>query len=575
MIRRASYRKKLVLGSAAFFLLALLISAGMLFFGGSTISGDNITITTSGPLQVGGGEELPFRVTITNQNAVPIESATLVVDYPRGTQSVTEEGKELTTERRSLDTIAAGETVNIELSGRMYGEENEEQDIRVRIEYRVDGSNATFEKRADPLHFRIGTSPVVLTFDTVNAVSSGQEIEVGLTVQSNAPAAIDDLLVKIAYPQGFDFTSAEPEVVSGEDTWRIDRIEPGETQHITVRGLLTGNETEVRQFTATAGVSSVSGSYELSSQLAAAKTDITLEKAFFNLGVSINGNSDSTVIISNNEPATIDIDFTNSLNTTIYDGEVVVTLEGNALDKFTINPHGGFYDSSKHTITWIGAEEHSLKEIVPGDTSALTFSISPRENIGTGIELNLSVAANGNRVSEARPTEEIKGTAERSIRIESVPTLAGDVYHSTGPFTNSGPVPPVAESTTEYTLTLRTTAGSNDMTDGEVTATVPQYVNWLDLVTDSTAVSYNSATRVMKWTVGDLDAGKTAEVSMQVSLKPSTSQIDRTPTLLDIQRLKATDRFTGTVVRAESPALTTRVSNAAGEDDRDGSVQKP
>jgi hypothetical protein len=80
MLRRASYRKKIVLGAAAFFLLAILISAGMFFFGGSTISGDNITITTSGPLQVGGGEELPFRVTITNQNVVPIQSATLIVD---------------------------------------------------------------------------------------------------------------------------------------------------------------------------------------------------------------------------------------------------------------------------------------------------------------------------------------------------------------------------------------------------------------------------------------------------------------------------------------------------------------
>ena len=113
------------------------------------------------------------------------------------------------------------------------------------------------------------------------------------------------------------------------------------------------------------------------------------------------------------------------------------------------------------------------------------------------------------------------------------------------------------------------------MTDAEVTTTLPQYVNWLDLVTSGDTVSYNTETRVLKWAIGDLDAGETADVSMQVSFKPSTSQIDRTPTLLDIQRLKATNRFTCTVIRDESSALTTRVSNVDGEEDRDGRVQKP
>ena len=88
-------------------------------------------------------------------------------------------------------------------------------------------------------------------------------------------------------------------------------------------------------------------------------------------------------------------------------------------------------------------------------------------------------------------------------------------------------------------------------------------------------VSDTTETRVLKWTIGDLDAGETEDMSMQISFKPSTSQIGRTPTLLDTQRLKATDRFTGTVIRAESSALTTRISNVDGEDDSEGKVQKP
>lgn len=571
---RTSYRTRLIIGSIVFFLLALVVSAGLLFFGGNSISGENISITLSGPLQVGGGEELPFTVAIANQNSVPIKSATLIIEYPRGTQSVGDAPKEVTIERRALDSIAAGELVNVQLSARVFGEENAEQEIKARIEYRVDGSNATFERKAEPLHFKIGTSPVVLTFGTVDAVSSGQEIELALTVQSNAPAPLENLLVKVAYPSGFDFTAANPDVVSGEDTWRIKSIQPGEKQVIKVRGVVTGLETETRQFTATAGIAADNGATEFASQLAAARTDVAIEKAFLSLDMSINGNADDTVIVGKGEPATVDVVFKNSLDATVYDGEIVLTLTGNALNKFSVNPHGGFYNSSDHTITWVGSEEHSLAEMVPGSTNTFTVVIYPEGDVGTGAELALSVAAQASRVSESRPTEALKGVAERTIRIESIPTLGGGAYHGSGPFTNSGPVPPVVDLTTQYTLTLRAAAGANDLAGAEVTATMPQFVNWLDLTQGDGSVAYNATTRTLKWTIGDIDGGKDAEMSVQVSVKPSTSQIGQTLTLLDTQRLKATDGFTGTVVRAESPAFTTRVVDANSDEEADGRVRR-
>lgn len=571
--RRTSYRTKFIFGGILFFVLALLVSAGMFFFGGNSVSGDNITVTTSGPVQVGGGEPFPFKVTIANQNQVPIQGVNLIVEYPKGTQSTAEGGKELSVERRALDSIAAGEVVNVELSARMYGEENTEQEIHVRVEYRVDGSNATFEKNADILRFKIGTSPIVLTFDTVSAVSSGQEVKLNLTVQLNAPAPIDNLLVKATYPEGFDFSTAEPATVSGEDVWRIPHIAPGEKKQITIRGILTGHETETRQFTASAGMADDTNSFALSSQLAGTQTVITLEKTFLDLGVTINGNSDDMVVISKGEQATVNIELTNTLDTTVYNGEVVVTLHGNALDKFNINPYGGFYDSSQNTITWISAQEDSLKEVLPGNTKKLTFALSPKDSVGTGVELAFSVDAKGQRIFDSKPTEEIQGTAERSIRIEGVLSLAGESRHNTGSFTNAGPVPPVAESTTQYTITLHATAGSNDVTDTEVSATLPQYVNWLDAVSEGAHVSFNSVTRTITWTVEDIKSGESADVSMQVSVKPSTSQVGEILTLLGTQRLKATDRFTGTVVRAQSPALTTRLVGGVGETDQDGRVQ--
>lgn len=571
--QKRPYRTWVIIASIVFFVLALVISGALMFFGDNTISGENISISASGPLQVGGGEEFKFRVTLSNQNTVPIQAATLIIEYPRGTQSMTDPPQDLSIERRSLDTIGTGELVNVELSARMYGDENEEREIRTRIEYRIDGSNATFEKRAEPLRFKISTSPVVLSIDSVKTVSSGQEVELDLTVQSNSPTPLSNVLVKMAYPNGFDFTKSEPETVSGEDTWRIANMEPGEKKTITIRGLLTGYEDEVREFNVVAGVSGGTNPNEMGSQLATGKSEITIEKPFLALEVSVNSNSDETVIVGTKEDATVNIVFKNSLDTVIYDGEVSVKLGGNSVSRFNVDVTDGFYNSSQDTITWIGAEESSLREILPGARSSFAFRVSPKDNVGAGAELTLEITAKGKRIFDDRPTETIQGTLARTVRIESIPELKGDVYHATGPFTNSGPVPPVAGTVTQYTLTLSTAAGSNDITGGEVTATLPQYVDWLDLVSDGDTVTYNPTTRVVKWLVGDVEGGETEDVSMQVSFKPSTSQVGRTPTLLDIQRLRATDRFTGTVVRDEHSALTTRISNREDEDEREGQVQ--
>ena len=171
---KRSYRLKILFAGFAFFVLAMGISSMFLAFGRNSISGENITISATGPFTIGGGEELQMQVGITNGNTVPIESATLIVEYPNGTQSSTEEGKELFTQRLSLETIKQGETINIPLRARVFGEENEEKIVRVSVEYRVQGSNATFFKEADPLRFKISSSPVIVRADTLKKISSGQ-----------------------------------------------------------------------------------------------------------------------------------------------------------------------------------------------------------------------------------------------------------------------------------------------------------------------------------------------------------------------------------------------------------------
>ncbi|HEU4677436.1 MAG TPA: hypothetical protein VFS75_01805 [Candidatus Paceibacterota bacterium] len=570
---RSSFRKKFLIFGFLFFVIAIGLSAAFMFLGTHSVSGENISVNVTGPLTVNGGGEYPFQVSIANQNTVPIQSATLIVEYPAGTHSATDPNAEVSIIRQPLDTIGSGEIVNIPLRARIFGEENDEKEIKVSVEYRVEGSNATFEKEAAPLSFKVGTSPVVVTIDGLKSISSGQELDFTITVQSNSPAPLSNLLLKATYPDGFDFTSSKPETLAGEDTWGIDTLKPGEKKVIKVTGLMTGYEDETRSITVEAGVPAGADISHIASMLASATADVKIEKSFLGVDLSVNGMETEPVIMNATEVANARVTLTNSLDTAIYDGKVTIELTGNALDEFNVKSAGGFFDSSKNTITWDSAEFENLKEILPGEDVILGFTLEPKQNVGTAPEIHLKVTAEGSRVFEDRAPEKLSGIAERTVKIESISSVDAAAYHATGPFTNTGPIPPVAEEVTQYTLTFRVKTGANDVTGAEVTAALPQYVSWLDLVSEGADVSYNPTTRTVKWTLGKVDANTTKETSMQVSFKPSLSQVGTMPTILEAQRFKATDRFTGTVVRAEHPAVTTSLTNEPDSAAEDGRVR--
>lgn len=572
--RARAYRLKLILAALVFFVGALVVSSGFLFFGNNKISGENITVEITGPLAVGGGEELNLQIVVANQNTVPIEAATLIVNYPPGTQSAREPGKELFSERLQLNNVESGEVVNVPVRAIVFGEENEKKNITVEVEYRVKGSNATFSKKADPLSFQISTSPIVLSVNSVKSLSSGQEVKLELTVQSNTTAELKELLVKMTAPAGFDFSKSTPEPVGGRDTWRIDTLKPGEKKTISLTGTLVGREEDAEHFFFSIGVPNERDRYNLASTLASITYDIQVERPFIELGMTVNGDTAETVVIDPSEVANITVSFKNSLDTAIYDGVVKVVVRGNALDEVNIDVDDGHYDSETNTITWDSVGRPSLKEILPGEDGDISFTLRPRSDTGRTPELTFSASVAAKRVFDDRVPQELEGTVARTIKIASVPKIKSSVlYSEVGPFKNTGPIPPVAEQETQYTFLLAADTGTNAVSGAEVTAVLPQYVQWLGNVSEGEVVSYNAANRTVTWRIGDMDAKDHEEVWVQVAFKPSLSQVGKTPTLLETQRFKATDRFTTTIVRSEAYALTTDLSNDPDAASRDGQVR--
>lgn len=566
------YRKFILLGSVGLFVLVALASSVYLFFGANQISAKNVSITVGAPFSLAAGEVLPLQIGISNQNSVAIESATLIINYPAGTKSNEDEPKDLYESRIPVDTIAPGEVVNIPASSILFGEENQEKEIKAVVEYRVAGSNGTFFKEAEPVIVKINSSPLVIRVNSIEKVSSGQEFEIKMTIQSNTATPQKNILVSASYPSTFSFVKSDPAPSYGQNSWLISEIKAESSQVITLRGKVNGLADEVSEIQLSAGTPKSDNQFVMGSVMTKAKTSYTIERPFIDVSVVVNQDGDGKVDLNSGEEANVTVRVKNTLNDTIYDMRVEVTPKGNLIRDDQMQVQTGVYDSSSKTIRWEVSGMSSLAEVRPGETREFNFSVKPDVNQSTG-SFDISTNVFARRVGEARAAEELVGSALAEVKYSSKISVNSQVGHSDGAFTDTGPVPPVAGEATTYTVTFEVKSGSNDATNMVMTTDFPQNVTWLDKYKGDGQIEYNPVAKKLKWNVGNIDSKTAKQLRVQVSLLPSVTEVGRTLTIVGNQELKATDRFTGASLQAQHSALLNELSTEAGFAKDNGVVQ--
>ncbi len=566
------YRKFVLIVSLIFFFITATLSSLYLFFGANQISATNVSISLSTEFSIAAGETLPMQVSITNQNSVAIESATLIINYPPGTRANEENGKDLYEERITLETITPGQAKNIPLRVVLYGEENDSKEIKASVEYRIAGSNGTFFKEAVPQSVIISSSPLVLRVTGIDKISSGQELEVRLQLKSNSSLVQRNILISASYPNSFSFVKSEPEAVYGDNSWLVKELKPEETFDITLHGKIAGLSSEISEIQLKAGNPQLENQFMMGAVLAQSKFNYTIENPFTNVVFSINGDSDGEAVLDPNTEAVVTVKVTNTLTEPIYDMRVELKPRGNLIREGLLVVERGLYDSDSKNIKFDVSGDVTLAEVKPNETREFSFKVKPDPKQTTA-SFNVSADIYARRIDETQVAESLVGNALTEVKYSSVATLGSQLGYSDGPFTDSGPVPPVVETATTYTVTLAASSGVNDMVSAVVTTSLPQYMTWLEKTEGDGQIEYNPVSKQIRWSVGEVLAGQNKTIKFQVSLLPTTTQVGRTALVTGPQELRASDSFTGVSLRASNPALSNELSTELGFVKKNGEIQ--
>jgi Domain of unknown function DUF11 len=559
---RKSWTKIFFIFALVFFFLAAAAAAYVYFGGKNFISSKNVDIAVNAPVTIAAGDLLSLGITITNSNNADLETADLSITYPDGARNPANQSVPLIYQDASLGVINAGEAYSTTTSVIFFGSKGDTEDINLTLNYTVKGSNATFSKQK-VFEVSLGTTPVTLTVSQPQSVTSGDTFTTTVDLVSNSTDVLKDVVIQGEYPYGFAVTDTSPAADNqASNLWNIGDLAPGAKKTITVQGVLSGQDGEQRTFRFLSGVGQ-NGGTDHPDNLATVENTIDISRPDLDLSVKLNGDDSATYSAPAGQIINGTIHYQNNLPDNIQNGMIVVSLSGQALDKFSVKTQGGgFYDSVQNTITWNPSNTSNLASLAPGATGDLNFQFSSLSNLPANAanqEIDLGTIFSGAPVGG----QALQVADTHSVKLGSQVTLGASSLYSKGPFANTGAIPPKAEKPTTYTVALTLKDTQNDIMNPQITATLGSNVTWNNQTSvGSGNISYNDSTHTVTWNDVKLLSGTgfslpTQTIYFQVSLTPSIGQIGSPALLISNIAFSGQDVFTNQPVQLTAPAVTT------------------
>lgn len=563
----------------AFFLISIVYAAVIFLKDNSTAAGDDVSINVVGPISVGGGEKLALDVLIQNNNAVPIELVDLVVDYPEGTKSASDLVTDLKRERESVGSINSGALVRKTISSALFGAENTTKQINISVEYRVQGASAIFTKQKQ-FDIVLNASPIRMSVTGLKEISSGQDLELELKVAANSNKKLEKVAVTAEYPFGFSYKTSDVAPTAGNNFWVFDALNPGEEKTIKIKGSIQGQNSENRYFKFKSGLLNSGTTDQIGIIFNTAIHELAIQKSFVDLAIKINDAEGENFFSKSGETVVGVLTFSNNTNDVIRNLNIELYLDSSVINENTVSAADGFYLSSENKIVWNSETAENFSEISPRDSFNLqfrfkTFDLKTGGSSVTNPTIRLRAGVTGRRNSENNVEEKIETIAAANIKLVSDAQIAVYTARDEEAFTNFGPIPPRAETETNYVVVFEVKNNVSNLKDAKIETMLPSYVNFnKEFYPKSANVSFDSVTRKLVWIIGDVTFGEgyskpARKLLLNLGLKPSISQIGTAPSLTTKTVFTATDTFAGTGITNNLPNATTRLYNmGSGNNDQ-------
>lgn len=582
IIRRDPHRRRKMLFITITILLVLLAAslAGFFLFNTSRnrFTGDRVEVTVRGPQNVASGDDVTLSVTIRNGEHIALKNGELTLLYPtnfRFSSASADPTNELSNVWQ-IETLSPGASTTVDITGSLIGVVGDEKLFSVGFVYVPEGLSTEFEKSVN-FSAAINSSILNVELEAPLRVGVGKEVTFTVKYRNDADKSLERIRINATYPEGFSFISASPEPSEGSGIWELERLDSGGKGEITIKGTLTGEGGENREFKVQAGILEEDNAFRLQGEASAL---ILLLKPELSLILTASG-SQSGGVASLGDLVSYTVAYTNNGDVEVQDVAISLKLDSSVLDwEHRIDTQKGTIDGT--TITWTKDQMSALAAVKPGEGSEITFSVPLVDALRTEeIKKNLSVTAVAKAASkkvtdlEGQQIETESNTTVTKLKTDFTFRAEARYYNDEFLQVGYGPLPPVVGQKTTYRMYWDLSNTTNEVNGVTVTTTLPSYVTWAGTTTVSAGeqLVFDASARTVTWKINRIPVGAGSlfpelEAYFDVTVTPTPDDIGKVIQLSEKAQATGTDTYTDEKLTLTKELLTTQLDsdpNAKGK----------
>lgn len=563
-----SQKKKLWIGIATFFVIALMIGGGFFYkwWLKNAFHQDRVTISFEGPKEADSTQLTKYVIHYTNNNRVTLKNAEIQLDYSENfqpTDNLNLKYLSPTSSKIFIGDIKPMAQGSSELKGIFYAPKDSPIYLTGRIHF-VPSNGQEELNNENKLGVRITAAPVVLDVSAPAQAVGGDSLEYVIDYKNLDVRRISNVQLRVEFPQGFVMSDSQPKASEKSGIWYLGNLESNQGGQIRISGKIDGTDNEGKNVIVTIGHVGESEKFIVYS-----KQELTTRIVSPILAVTQKLENKDGVIVNAGEVLKYAVMFQNTGNIGLRDAIVTVEVKGRILDFSKINPEKGFYDSEKGILIWKASDVPELANINPKSGGIVRFTVPikaiiPIEN---KLDKNMIISSVAKIDSPDIPTpidsNKIIGSNRLELKLASKILFDTKGYYTDEKIKNSGPIPMETSKETTFTIHWSVVNISNDIAEAKVVSSLPTGVRWTGKVYPSNEkIVYNSRTNQLVWDAGDVPAGTGVlgaprEIVFQVGVTPQTNQVGEPIELINKSIFTARDTFIDLGVTLEGESRNT------------------
>lgn len=538
------------------FLMAV-CSAGFLYYKimmkPVTVDNAKIDIVIETPEVVQGGQENKASITISNNNDISLNAASLVFSYDKGgTLGRTTEKVSIT---KDMGNVMAHSITKLEVPYTLFGQSTEEKKLYFTLSYHIEGSTGVFPKE-EVRSVRISTPPLAVSVVGPESVVSGSQASYDMEISNPTDSVSKPSLLSLTFPASFSIVKIDQKEGDKKFTYDIPAILPGEKKKIKLVGVFTGKVGEKSSFRATVGkpegqdenddttiYSYVVKGVTIATPGLAGQLRVESEGV---LGESVRKNETvKAILVYKNESQ-------HKISNITYSVHVPT-----AIDAESISVSNGYFDSGSRSLIWTSESVSDFAELGAQKAGVLSFSFRTPLDIKED-SLLFSVMYKG---EDSTTHDELSGSKDIFFAVKgsnnfTAYTLFYDIDSKHG-----GPIPPKVDKETYITGVLSISSDTG-LKDPKVVFSIPSlYVKWMGGV-GTTSISYDARSKMVSWTPGIIEKGGSSLVKFMLVVKPSLVHLGTAPQLSSQIVLTGSDLISNEKITQVASPLSTSVQDA-------------